>query len=245
MVFSCQPIFMGAVISDQDLTRNLPTSVLASRCKEETTRFFQKKPHDTRYCYELFRRAAVEADEVAWDRIYKQYRPLVISWIRRHSGFRHCDEELDYFINRAFEKIWGRLDRDSFSRFPDLKSILRYLQLCVHSVIVDHLRKNDSSRRQDDLENATNLKLDDETRLRVMERLERQEIWDEIVTRLNGEMEHTCIYATFILGLKPRQIVEQFDHLFADVETIYLTKQNVLSRMRRDAALLAKLRRYS
>ncbi|HIC88166.1 MAG TPA: hypothetical protein EYP04_02005, partial [Anaerolineae bacterium] len=56
---------------------------LAVRCSEETERFRRGDPYDERPCFELFRRAVVERDQVAWLLIHEQYTPLIRSWVRK------------------------------------------------------------------------------------------------------------------------------------------------------------------
>ena len=112
---------------------------IAHRCTEETALFFAHRPHDPRYCYELFRRAILLRNQRAWELIYAEYQPLAAGWINRHSGFPASGEETQYFVNRAFEKMWQAVTPDRFNQFPDLQSLLRYLQMCAHSAIMDRL----------------------------------------------------------------------------------------------------------
>ena len=87
-------------------------SLLAEHCQRESERFFKKKDFDPLYCYQLFQRALVNRIEQAWEYIYIQYRPLVFGWVERHQGFHSSGEEIDYFANRAFEKMWSALTPD-------------------------------------------------------------------------------------------------------------------------------------
>src|SRR5206468_3108703 len=60
---------------------------LVRRCLAESERFYRGQPHDTRFSYELFRRALVDRDEIAWEQIYTHCSPLVESWVRRSGAF--------------------------------------------------------------------------------------------------------------------------------------------------------------
>jgi len=121
--------------------RLLDVDQLADECADQTQRFFNRVEHDTGYCYELFRRAIVGRNNHAWEKIYHQYQPLVINWVERHSRFPATREEVDYFVNGAFDKMWSAVDGEKFRQFDDVPDLLRYLQMCVHSVIVDHTRR--------------------------------------------------------------------------------------------------------
>ena len=107
----------------------LTLRTLCDRCAKESKRFFARLDHDSRFCYELFRRAFVHGNELAWNCLYEQYQELVLSWIVKHPLYSGLGEEADYFMNRAFEKMWQGIPAENFAKFPDLKSLLRYLQI--------------------------------------------------------------------------------------------------------------------
>ncbi len=117
----------------------LTISGISHRCAQESDRFFNRQAYDPRFCYELFRRAILLRNELAWARIFAQYQRLVSHWVERNAAFASSGEDVVYFVNRAFEKMWLGITPKKFETFPDLKSILRYLQMCVHSVLIDFL----------------------------------------------------------------------------------------------------------
>ena len=82
---------------------------LADECAEHTARFFSRMAHNTAYCFELFRRAIVGCNSYAWEKIYQQYHSLVASWVRHHTGLAEVEEEVDYFVNCAFDRMWSAL----------------------------------------------------------------------------------------------------------------------------------------
>jgi DNA-directed RNA polymerase specialized sigma24 family protein len=212
---------------------------IAHRCTRETELFFQRKGYDPRYCFELLRRAIVERDERAWELVYAQYRPQVAGWVERHAAFPVCGEEAQYFVNRAFEKIWLAVTPDRFGEFPDLKSLLRYLQMCVHSVVLDQLRVaeaaavdvwTDRASVESEMQGPT---VEDH----VVTDLQSQALWDLINERLRNEKERYVAYGSFVLALKAAEIYAGARDTFADVNEVYRVKENVLARLRRDANL--------
>jgi DNA-directed RNA polymerase specialized sigma24 family protein len=218
----------------------LPLTKLAQRCARETRLFFQGQSNDTGYCFELFRLAFEDGDQEAWSRIYDQYRPLVTGWVKQHTAFCASDEEAQYFVNRAFEKMWGAMTPAKFSRFSDLKFLLRYMQTCVHSVVVDHVR----AVRQSVLVLLIEGLADEDmigkgvfVESLALAQVYRQEVWREISVRLHNEEERLVVYCTFILALKPRKIHARYPERFPDVSDVYRVKENVLSRLRRDVEL--------
>ena len=228
-----------SVMTTGDELGTLTLAGLSHRCAQESDRFFNRQPHDPRFCFELFRRAILHRNERAWERVYGQYQPLVAGWVERHSMFTAADEEVQYFMNRAFEKMWRVLTPEKFSDFPDLKSLLRYLQMCVHSVIVDAVRRREQTEaledvRQSALKNRSGQRVEE----RVLGRVRRQELWSLLLERLKDEKEEKVIYGTFVLGLKPSQLYAEFQETFANVSEVYRVKENVLARFRRDQDLL-------
>ena len=198
------------------------------RCTQESQRFFRQMQHDPRFCYELFRRAIAEQRAAAWDYIYAQYMPEVQGWVNQHPQFPLADEDSEFFANRAFEKMWRALPPDKFPNFPNLKSLLRYLQMCVNAVIVDHVRA-----QKPVVERAQSATTDTMV-IEVEERLQRQEMWQLIDARLNNEKERLAIFGRYDLGLMPRQIHADYADVFASVNEVHRILQNVLSRLRRD-----------
>jgi DNA-directed RNA polymerase specialized sigma24 family protein len=216
----------------------LTLSGLRHRCAVESDRFFKRQEHDPRYCFELFKRALKHHNQQAWSAIYDQYRPLVSGWVDRHSLFPAAGEETSYFVNRAFEKMWTAITPVKFEKFPNLKSILSYLQMCVHSALVDYLRNR---------EQATLMAQEEMARIpdaatsnvehRVSKRAEREDLWRWLNERLKDDKERQVIYGTFALAMKPRELYAQFPDTFKSVKEVYRIKENVLARLRRDKEL--------
>ncbi|MCB0254869.1 MAG: sigma-70 family RNA polymerase sigma factor [Anaerolineae bacterium] len=230
-------------MSDPLEITSLTLAGLAHRCSEETHLFFRRLEYDPRYCYELFRRAIVDADQDAHACLYRQYLPLVAGWVERHPAFRTTSEDTDYFVNRAFEKLWHAITPVRFTRFDDLKSLLRYLKMCTNSAIVDFNRRSELALIDDGSDS-------DELRVApapgdieedTIARVDRSQFWRLIVERLNNDKERAVIYASFVLGMKPAELLESQPQLFDDIKDVYRTKQNVLERLRRDTQLASKL----
>ena len=226
-------------MSDPSDVRLLTLTGVAHRCAQETELFFQRQSYDPQYCFELFRRAIVHCNQRAWELVYAQYRSLVAGWVERHSAFSTSGEEVQYFVNRAFEKMWGALTPAKFSNFLNLKSLLRYLQMCVHSVILDHVRVAEQSSLgiRDELLAAEGKARNPGVETRALDQVHRQGFWREINARLRNEKERQVVYGSFVLALKPRELYAQFQETFRDVNEVYRVKENVLARLRRDAEL--------
>lgn len=219
--------------------QQLTLGCIMRRCAQESDQFFRRQSHDSRFCFEIWRRAILERSQHAWELIYTQYRPLVSSWVTRHPSFHASGEEVEYFVNCAFEKLWSALTPDKFPLFPDLKALLRYLQMCVHSAIVDHMRSNAHialSLRPEQCAH-TDTRAAPGAAADLHDIVQRREFWGWLKHRLHNDKERQVVYGSFFLALKPRELHQQFHDLFRDVAEVHRVKENVLARLRRDPEL--------
>lgn len=210
---------------------------LMNRCATESDRFYKGKSHDTRYSYELFRRALVERNEQAWELLYMHYSPLVESWVRRSSAFASSGESSEFFVSGAFMKFWRAVTPERFETFPTLASLLQYLQLCTSSVVIDSVRAHSWSEMLPEEaavgERIPHTSPDEE----ALQHVSSEEFWRIINELLNDECERTLVYASFVLGMAPRAITAQYSHLFSSVTEIYNIKRNILNRLGRNTTL--------
>ena len=86
------PTARDARPTDSLVPAQMEIGALVRRCIAESERFYRGQPHDTSFAYELFRRALVERDELAWEHIYTHYGSLVESWVRRSGAFAGSGE---------------------------------------------------------------------------------------------------------------------------------------------------------
>ena len=231
-------------MSDDEL-RTLTLAGIAQRCARESDHFFNRRDHDPRYCFELFRRAIVERQQHAWTLVCEQYRPLVAGWVKRHAAFRDSDEEIAYFVNGAYAKMWSAMSPQKFADFTDLKSLLRYLQLCVSSVITDYVRGETYYQMLADLppgvEEATGVDVEK----RALDQAQREAFWRAVDARLKDDKERLVVHYSYVVGFKPSELYRHRAEAFSDVNEIYRIKENVLARLRRDDELQDLLTSYA
>jgi hypothetical protein len=233
------PRLQAPVVGDEvaiDVT-TMDVVDLAQRCAIESERFYRGQSHDSRYSYELFRRALVERDEIAWSYLFQHYSSLVEGWIRRCSAFVNSGESSEYFVVGAFTKFWRAVTPERFAAFPNLAALLQYLQLCASSVVIDAVRAQSWAEMMPeeriDLQRMPHAAPDEE----AMQRVDRQEFWRYIDSQLHSEGERVVVYGSFVLGLTPRAIFERYNTLFESVYDVYNIKRNVLSRLSRNSHL--------
>lgn len=206
-------------------------------CQEESKRYYQGQENETRYSYELFRRALVEHNDAAWEYLYRHYYGLVDRWVRRTSTFDQSNESSEYFVTGAFMKFWRAVTPERFSSFTGLAPLLHYLRLCTTSVVIDNVR----SQMGPEIESADAISVDqlpqhmpDEE---ALQRVQGEEFWQFIDTQLNNEVERIVIYCSFVLGMTPRAILSRWDGMFPSVSAVYNVKRNVLGRLARNHRL--------
>jgi DNA-directed RNA polymerase specialized sigma24 family protein len=219
----------------------LSLPALVRRCATESDHFYHNRPYDARFAHELFRRALVERDEIAWEHVYTHYSPLVESWVRRSGAFVGSGESSEFFVGAAFTKFWRAVSPERFATFPTLAALLAYLQLCTGSVVIDSVRAQSWAEMvADDVlpaDQTPRVSADDQ----AIERVSRAEFWRYIDTQLHCDAERAVVLGSFVLGLKPGEICNQRPDLFAGVADVYNIKRNVLSRLSRNPELRRRL----
>jgi DNA-directed RNA polymerase specialized sigma24 family protein len=221
--------------------RQMSLAVLARHCAAESEHFYRGRSHDTRFAYELFRRAVVERDEMAWEHVYIHYSPLVEGWVRRSGAFASCGESSEFFVGAAFTKFWRAMSPERFATFPTLAALLQYLQLCTSSVVIDSVRAQSWSEMVSDEALPPSQQPHVSPDEQALERLQRAEFWRMINTLLNDDAERAVVIGSFVLGLKPGEIYDDRPELFGAVGDVYNVKRNVLSRLSRNPELRRRL----
>ncbi len=211
---------------------------LQEHCRIESERFFHGQPHDTRFAYELFRRALVECCEASWEYLFNHYRGLVERWIRRSGAFASTGESSEFFVSSAFARFWQAISPERFASFPTLASLLHYLQLCAACVVIDSVRAQSwaemvSVESTCGWEQACDTPPDEE----VIDRVAREEFWRQINALLAGDTERFVVYHSFVMGRKPGEIYQLRRDLFSSVADVYNVKRNVLGRLSRNQEL--------
>ena len=127
---------------------------LACGCSEETNKFLRQSVSDDRFCLELFRRAIVKRDDEAWASIYQQYAPLVLTWVTQHQSTALLlgQDGSAPLVNAAFAKFAQALTPAKIGNFDSLAAILKYLKMCVHSVVSDEIRSRQARQYEETLE---------------------------------------------------------------------------------------------
>jgi hypothetical protein len=122
---------------------------------------------------------------------------------------------------------------------------LRYLQLCVSSVVTDYARSEEYHQMLEDLPPGAEEDEGEAVEDVALARTEREDFWQAVAQRLNDDKERLVLHYSYVVGFKPSQIYEEKEELFDDVREIYRIKENVLARLRRDTGLQALLMHHA
>ena len=218
----------------------LSIAELARRCADETLRFMRGEPRDDIYCFEIFARAIVHREDQAWTAIMSQYRGIILAYVGQHSAAAALREPDEFWVNRAFARFWSAVGPDRFGQFPDLPALLKYLKLCVHSVLMDELRARRAQSVSLD-EVPENTPTGGESEQALIGNMTGQELWSAVLGELQDEGERVVAVLSFTRGLKPGEIYDRHPTLYTDVGDVYRIKRNVVERLRRSPRIRAFL----
>ncbi|MDB4895851.1 MAG: hypothetical protein JWN15_2113 [Firmicutes bacterium] len=178
-------------------------------------------------------------DENAWAEAWHVWLPRVATWVRCHPQFGYTGEDVNYFVGRAFEKLWQAVEPEKLERFETPAHLLHYLKLCVHSAIVNHLRPDRNSPFQATPAEEMGAFPDPAPGVEatVLDQLRRDQLWTIVASHAQTDRERVIIQTALVDGMKPRDIAVRYRGLFGGVQEVYTCKRNLLERLMRDARL--------
>jgi predicted nucleic acid-binding OB-fold protein len=217
--------------------RNMPLESLCAEVRLQEAYFVGGEVSDDAAGVELFRRAIAERDEAAWAAVIATYRGLLIAQASRQVVRKLVDEDDGFCVDRAFQRFWRATRSSRLHEFNDLASILKYLKMCLWSVLLDEARKRKRNAfiSLDDVPPAAQMSVDPSAV--VTGRIAQRELWQTIDQELRNESERLVARLSFVAGLTPREIQARHADRFQDVADVYRLKRNVIDRLRRSPAL--------
>jgi DNA-directed RNA polymerase specialized sigma24 family protein len=220
-----------------DNLRDVPLDNLCAEAKAQEHNFVSGLPSNDAAGVELFRRAIADSDELAWAAVIDLYRGLLLSQSSRQVVRGFIAEDDRFVVDRAFQRFWQATRVGGMHQFTGLASILKYLKMCLASVLLDEAR---ARRRQpitsiDDV--SPDARVSDDPASLVVSRIARRELWHAIDQELRDDQERTVAQMSFVLGLTPREILTRRPEHFDDIAHIYRVKRNVIDRVRRSPAI--------
>jgi len=212
----------------------MSASELADQCMSEINNYLNGKPSNDQYGLELFHRALMLHDTLAWEAIQESFKGVVRRWMSGHPLKKVAcsfDSEENY-VAQAFARFWQATAGNQEIRFRTLAAVLRYLRACLHGAILDTLRAY--SRPQEvplpePGEPGEPLTKDQD---------DSPKLWEVILSLIPDERQQRVAYLLFHCHLKPREIIQFCPQEFSDVREIYRLRRTIFERLLRNADYL-------
>lgn len=217
-----------------ELPRSMSIAALTTRCMEELHKYGQGAPSDERFGMELFYRALIQRNSLAWEAVQHCFHETMCRWAHHHplwtiaSGY---DSEENY-VAQGFARFWQAMVNKQDGLFQSLGAALKYLRACLHAGLVDTLRTYSRARvvgLPEPGEAGEPWSEDD---------YDCSELWQVISLLIPQKRERRVAYLLYHCGLKPRAIVQFCHEEFNDVQEIYHLRRNIIERLRRNADYL-------
>jgi DNA-directed RNA polymerase specialized sigma24 family protein len=210
---------------------------LFAEARAQEANFVRGEPSDDAAGVELFRRAIEAADDEAWEAVVALYRGLLVAQSARQVVRTLVNEDAGFCVDRAFQRFWRATRARGIHEFADLASILKYLKMCLGSVLLDEAR---ARRRQacvsiDDL--SPDARVSSDPSAEVVASIAQRELWKTIDSELPDDSERLVAHLSFVGGLSPREICALHPEHFAEVSDVYRLKRNLIERLRRSQAI--------
>lgn len=214
---------------------------LAAALAEESHKFQQHQPHNDQIGQALFILAITKNNQEAWAALYRQYRPLVLTWIMQHPEASRIiaqeDGEATSLINRAFAKFFQAVTPAKLPRFDSLSALLKYLQLCAQSAVGDEVRWYRARNVEETIEEIDYELAVDDIADGVLATMSAHHLWQMILDETKSDEERQVLYQIFILGMKPREVSRDAPDLFPTAEYVCQVKRKVVDRLKRSRKL--------
>jgi DNA-directed RNA polymerase specialized sigma24 family protein len=239
MLYTLPLVRTGCPERFQQLMR-LPTATVAQLLAEETEKFLKHVPSDDLPGMVLFIKAISLRDEEAWTYLYRQYTPLVLSWITQQHGVAPllAEEEGLSLINATFARLYQALTPEKLESFPSLSAFLRYLRCCASSAVADERRSRQERQREISLERLEWEPLTEDPADEVVDTLSAHSLW-RLIAAWTDENERLLLVLTYSYGMTPMEICHQYRDRFPKIQQVYSMKQTILQRLRRNRCMQA------
>jgi hypothetical protein len=204
---------------------------LADRCTSEVNNYRNGEPFNDQYSVELFRRALIQRDALAWEMVQQRFNELMLRWMRSHpmrEVASRFDSEENY-VAQAFTRFWQATAVNQKIEFRSLAAVLRYLRATLNGTIYDTLRAYSRAREMPLPESG------ETGELIAIEQDDGRELWEVIKCLIPDKRQQRVAYLLFHCRLKPREIVHYCSEEFSDVQEIYRLRCNIFARLLRNA----------
>lgn len=202
---------------------------IIEKCLAELHLFKTEQTGQSPSCMQLFYIGVHDENPEAFAEIYRHFHSQIERWIYAHNSYYQTGESIDHFVSVTFTKFYHALQGEKFKRMRDFASVMKYLKLCVHSVIADYLRKLPPQHA-----NIDDLALPDDP---PPSTLTFSAIWERIIVLLPDAIDQRVARKVFIEGYKASEIAEVYPDDFDDARQVSVALQRIRRKLRSDQEL--------
>jgi hypothetical protein len=222
---------MVDILSTADKNQIMDLQTLSEQCRQDTIQYKRSAAAPSNNCFELMRRALADDNNQALTYLYVNYRQLILNWIHQHPGFAATGEEADYFMSGAFANFYFALRKDRFQKFATLAQALQYLKACVHTIIMQYIRKHRLAYTALDDDWTTGTEPDFDQIFRI------GAIWERICQLLPNEQDQKLAHLLFVQDRKPAEIAAAFPDEYDTPRSVSIGRQRIVRTLREDDKL--------
>ena len=209
---------------------SLSVHELGQHCDEQTIRYRQRLTSDTRYCFELLRRALENQSQDAFTHIFRIYQPMCMSWALHFPGFAATDEPSpDVFVNEGFARLFRDLRGERFQNFEALEAVMAYLKRCIITSILQHLRR------------PRTIDLNEDVMEPFRSTIEYDQLWQRVCDLLPDAEDRLLADLRFQQGMKPGEIVLLHRNTWTTARDVSVALQRIHRLLRKDTELRAMM----
>lgn len=206
-------------------------SELTDHCMSEINNYRCGEPSNDQYALDLFRRALVQRDQLAWEVIQQRFNGMMLHWMRIHPMREAacCFDSEENYVAQAFTRFWLATSVNQKIEFRTLAAALRYLRASLNGAILDTLRAYSRAHEIPLPEPGEPGELVAEGQDDV------GELWAVIQGLLPDKRQPRVAYLLFHCHLKPREILRYCPREFCDIREIYRLRRNIVECLLRRA----------
>lgn len=213
--------------------QKLSLEELVTSCRQAT---LQREKATVDYCFELFRRAFDEQDNMAWQALQQQYHRLLWKWLQAASDSRLLYEDLEDLTQESYAKFWRTISLRAIpiaTHFNHTGALLKYLKQCVFTTWCDFRRQQQQQAHLQDRLTAVWEPAPASGPDPADEAARLGQIRQWVATEVNDPQELLLLELAYEYGLKPREIVQHYPDHFPTTYDVRRVRERLLGRARR------------
>lgn len=206
---------------------------LARRCQQETDTYHRIGSSDPFPCLTLFRLALEENREDAWNKIVELYAVELRRRCYKYASWNYLiQEDQDDIVFETFERL-AEQNRKKPLQISSLEGVLKYLYLCLSTVILLHKRAREKHHFVvGGLHYVTDMLEPDPTD-GVAHDMAAQEIWQQVKSCCDNSCEEQVMHHWLSQNDTAAEIVQDLSACHLTVVKVYQIVEKVLRRYRK------------